>query len=78
MYKRQTKKQHELGRAERKTNLLGAFGADRVLIQGKKLLVVDDIVTTGATALESIRTLKRAGAKSVAMLALAKDLDQKK
>ena len=36
-----------------------------------ELLVVDDIVTTGATARESVRVLHRAGARVSAVLALA-------
>ena len=52
--------------AQRKENASGAFslapGAD---VSGKKILLIDDIVTTGATLSECCRVLKLAGAKRV-------------
>ena len=54
------------GRAERKANVLGVY---RVLrpeqITGKRILLLDDILTTGATAGECARVLLTAGAKEV-------------
>ena len=50
--------------AERKTNVRGAFEFNGDLM-GQSCVVVDDIVTTGATAAELARTLKQAGASAV-------------
>jgi predicted amidophosphoribosyltransferase len=41
-------------------------------VKGKRVLLVDDVLTTGATASASARALKRAGAASVVVLALAR------
>jgi predicted amidophosphoribosyltransferase len=46
--------------------------AERTEIAGKTCIVVDDVATTGATLLEAERALKRAGAKKVYTLALAR------
>lgn len=59
-----------LGTAERERNVAG-----RVLLRGRRprteVLLVDDIVTTGATAAESVRVLSAAGARVTAVLAIA-------
>jgi len=53
--------------AERMNNVAGAFAVPRnVDFQGRTVLLVDDVVTTGGTAAECARALKRAGAKTVA------------
>jgi predicted amidophosphoribosyltransferase len=46
--------------------------AHRRRLQGLRVLLVDDVVTTGATASACARVLKRAGAAHVALLALAR------
>ena len=64
---RETAHQRELGREERLKNLKGAF-AVAVLpetIQGKRILLVDDVVTTGSTLLECAHTLRAAGAAEI-------------
>ena len=61
---RQTKRQHNLSGLERRTNLRGAFAADEN-VKGKHILLIDDVVTTGATLCECADTLYRAGAKKV-------------
>ena len=63
---RATTPQFGLTAAERSRNLQGAFAlADGGEIAGKKVIIVDDIMTTGTTLLECARVLKSAGAVSV-------------
>jgi predicted amidophosphoribosyltransferase len=61
-----------LGTAERERNIRGRVVLRRPVrgVQGEVLLV-DDIVTTGATACESVRVLQSAGIRVVAVLAVA-------
>ena len=66
--KRGTQKQSELSAAQRKANVDGAFEVrPRALkmLAGKTILLVDDVMTTGATLKEAALALKRAGAKAV-------------
>ena len=57
----------------RRRNVLGAFKVrDPHLIAGKRVLLLDDVLTTGATAQACARALKRAGATKVHVLALAR------
>lgn len=61
------------GRAERISNVLGAYRAtDPELVEGKRILLIDDVVSTGATIEEAGRTLLEAGAKAVVGAALAR------
>lgn len=58
--------------AQRKANVLGAYRVtDPELIRGKRILLVDDVVTTGATASECAKTLMLAGADKVIFAAIA-------
>ena len=60
------------GAAERRGNVLGVYRErNREAIQGKKILLLDDILTTGATAGECARVLLTAGAKEVHCAAVA-------
>lgn len=61
---RETKVQHSLGRAARLENVRGAYRAEGGAA-GKTLLLVDDIVTTGATLCQCACALYQAGAKEV-------------
>ena len=54
--------QKGLTAAGRRRNLQGAFTADRAKVKGARLLLVDDVRTTGATLREAARVLARAGA----------------
>lgn len=66
--------QSELGdRAERSQNISGAYqAADSELIAGKRVLIIDDIVTTRSTLDECADVLIKAGASSVVCAALAR------
>jgi predicted amidophosphoribosyltransferase len=64
--------QARLGKKEREANVRGLFQARGVA--GKKLLLVDDILTTGQTASECARALKQAGAIRVEVLVVARGL----
>ena len=58
--------------AKRRANVLGVYEAvDPAAIAGKRWLLVDDVVTTGATLTECVRVLKEAGAADVVCLTLA-------
>lgn len=70
---RATESQFRLTPAARHANLSGAFAApEPARVQGKHVLLVDDIFTTGATARECAATLLRAGALSVNVATLAR------
>ena len=58
--------------AKRKANVLGVYQlVDPAQVRGKRVLLLDDILTTGATASECGRVLKTAGAKEVHCAAVA-------
>jgi ComF family protein len=67
---RETPPQHGLGRRARRRNLRGAFRCDLPL-DGLRVVIVDDVVTTGATAEALARALKAAGAAQVQVWAVA-------
>lgn len=70
---RRTVPQTGLGRKERVKNIRDAFSVkNREKIDGKKLLLVDDVLTTGATINECARVLRAAGAERVDVLTLAR------
>jgi ComF family protein len=71
---RATQSQGEMVSARaRRRNVLGAFEVpDPALIRGRNILLVDDVLTTGATADGCARALKRAGAAKVQIVALAR------
>lgn len=71
---RETRSQVNLNLAERQLNVSGAFSANPDLVRGRRVLIVDDVYTTGATLNECARALKDSGAKEVYALALCKAL----
>ncbi len=69
---RRTPPQVGLTRAQRRQNVAGAFAvAQSACIEGASVVLIDDVITTGATAGACARVLKRAGAARVDVLALA-------
>lgn len=59
--------------AARRANVLGAFEvADPVLVEGKRVLLIDDVVTTGSTLSECARVLRTYGAADVVCATLAR------
>lgn len=73
--RRATLPQKGLSRAERLSNVRGAFATqerDGKLLQDKRILLVDDVFTSGATLNECARVLRRAGARGVDVLTVAR------
>jgi ComF family protein len=72
---RRTRQQVGLTRPQRAENLQGAFhvpAATRGLVEGRRVLLVDDVLTTGATVNAASRALLRAGASAVDVLTFAR------
>ena len=71
---RRTRSQVGMTREQRRRNVAGAFRVPdrcRARLRGRNVLIVDDVLTTGATADACARALKRAGAARVDVLTLA-------
>ena len=76
---RATKSQARLKASERRKNVRGAFHLRKrreSLVRGKSILLVDDVLTTGATADACVHALLRGGAGAVDILTLARTLDR--
>lgn len=70
---RNTKRQTELTRRERLTNLQGAFAVQNPgVLAGKHIVLVDDVTTTGATLQEASKAFHEAGIPNITLLALAR------
>lgn len=71
---RKTEPQIGLTSVQREANVRGAFAVPprhRAAIEGRRILLVDDVITTGATATAAARALLNAGAGGVDVLSLA-------
>jgi competence protein ComFC len=72
---KKTKPQYEMTLEERQKNLRNAFRVvDETLLSEKSILVIDDIFTTGSTAYEVSKTLKKAGSGNVNFLTVCRAL----
>ncbi|MFO8083235.1 MAG: ComF family protein [Desulfobacterales bacterium] len=70
--RKKTKAQVGMGKKERIKNIKGVFEViEPSRIEGKNVLLVDDVLTTGATANECVRLLVKNGARNVDVLTLA-------
>jgi ComF family protein len=70
---RETASQTGLTRHQRRANVRGAFAVVKPeKVRGRSVLVVDDVMTTGTTAGECARVLRRAGAKEVFVATVAR------
>lgn len=68
---RDTATQHKLGKQERKENVRGAFKANKKFAEGAHVILVDDLLTSGATLAACADALMLAGAQSVNAITLA-------
>lgn len=76
--RRATRSQTSLGRSARRTNVAGAFAAcgdAASVLAGRRVLLVDDVYTTGATLDACALALRRAGASGVDALTFARVVD---
>jgi ComF family protein len=69
---RETRSQVGLNVADRRANVSGAFYARRSEVQGKGVLLIDDVATSGSTLDDCARALLAAGAIKVYCLTLAR------
>jgi ComF family protein len=74
--RRRTPSQGKRNWAARQRNVQGAFAAKRSAVAGKRIVLIDDVFTTGATVGECARVLRRAGAARVDVLTLARTVRQ--
>lgn len=75
---RSTKQQTSLQRNERRRNVEGAFkvpAEQAINVHGKRVVLIDDVVTTGATVSACVRALLRENAAHVDVIAFAKVVD---
>jgi len=70
---RDTRSQTGLTRHQRRENMRGAFAVnDAATVQDHEVILVDDVLTTGTTAAECARVLRRAGAKKIYVATVAR------
>ena len=72
---RSTGHQAEKNARQRHMNIRGAFAVVRPEdIQGREILLLDDVLTTGSTLNEAATTLKKSGAADISVITIARDL----
>lgn len=70
---KETKEQKTLSKDERQKNILNAFKAINIeKIKGKNIVLIDDVITTGATLKECEKILKNSGVKRIKLLTIGK------
>lgn len=70
---KETKRQKELSKSERFKNIKDSFGViNKEKINGKRFILIDDVLTTGATLLEGEKILKENGALEIKLLTIGK------
>ncbi|NMB60982.1 MAG: ComF family protein [Chloroflexi bacterium] len=69
---KETASQVSLSAEERWKNIRGAFSVDIDQVEGKDILILDDVITTGATLDECARVLRKAGARKISALTIAR------
>ena len=70
---KKTKIQKTLSREERYENIKDAFKVvEEKQVYGRKFILIDDVITTGATLSECIKVLKKSGADEIKILTVAK------
>jgi ComF family protein len=74
---RNTPPQFDLGRIARRTNVAGAFAlsgpSQTARVEGRWIVLVDDVVTTGSTLVACAETLYQAGAVAVSAVTVARE-----
>ena len=69
-----TNVQSTLNKQKRLNNVKNAFKVQKQdIIKGKKIIILDDIYTTGSTVNECSKVLKQAGAKEIFVIIIARD-----
>lgn len=70
--KRYTSTQTTLSKQERKSNIEGAFTVkSNRKLKSKNVMILDDVVTTGATTLECARQIKKLGVEKIFVMSVA-------
>jgi len=77
MRERETLSQVGLSRNDRRNNVCGAFRAKKHFVNGRIVLVIDDVATTGSTLSSCAEALYAAGARDVFALTLARAVSQR-
>ena len=75
LYKiKNNKPQSTLKKEERQENVIGVYGIkNKKILQNKKIILIDDIFTTGSTVNECSKILKQSGVKQIGIFTIAKD-----